>query len=72
MAGAAKALLPADFVDGRVDGGVLELDHFVAFAAIQVFVLRVAVIVFVERARADLEAAQQGAGQEQAATKAAE
>ena len=54
-----ELVLPAHFAHGRLDGRTLKLDHLAALLAAHVFVLRIAVVVFVEHARPDFQAAQQ-------------
>src|SRR5262249_17477724 len=59
VAGGLEAVLPAHLAHGGLNGRALELDHLAALGALQVLVLRVAVIVLVAHARADLQPAQQ-------------
>ena len=59
VAAALEIVFLADVADHRRDGRILELQHLVAALAEHVVVLRIAVIVLVEGARADLEQAEQ-------------
>src|SRR5262249_51517280 len=59
VAAGVEVGLPAPPANARLDGRVLDLDHFAALTAGQVFVLGVAVIVLVEHARAQFQPAQQ-------------
>src|SRR5437899_2756603 len=54
-----EMMLPADVVNDRADGFILEFDDFAALLTDQVFMGRVAVIVLVEHARSELQPAQQ-------------
>ena len=56
---ALNRCLPAHLAHRRLDRRTLKLDHLAALFAVQVLVLRIAVIVFVERPRSDLQPAQQ-------------
>ena len=59
MIACLEIVLLADAAHDFVQGGVLELDHAAALLAIHVLVLRVAVVVFVEHARPQLQPPQQ-------------
>src|SRR2546425_9150734 len=54
-----EALLRANLVNDGVEGGILELDHLVALLAVEMLVLRVAVIMLVKSLGAELETAEQ-------------
>jgi hypothetical protein len=58
MATGMKAVSVAHIAKDRVQSGVLKLDHLVALLAVEMLVLRIAVIVLEEGAIADLEPAQ--------------
>jgi len=47
-----KAVSKGSLLDGFFDGRVLKLDHFATLGALEVIVLRVAIIVFVKGTRA--------------------
>ena len=59
VAAGVELMLPAHVAHRRLDGRTLKLDHFAALFTAHVFVLRIAVIVFVVHARAQLQSAQQ-------------
>ena len=54
-----EMMLPADVVNDRADGFILEFDDFAALLTDQVFMRRVAVVVLVEHARSEFQPAQQ-------------
>jgi hypothetical protein len=54
-----ELLLAADGLQRRLEFGALELDYLAALRALEVLVVRVAVVVLVAHARPDLQAAQQ-------------
>src|SRR4051794_28113581 len=47
VADGVEQMLPRDFLHGGFNGGALKLDHFAALLALQVFVLRIAVVVLI-------------------------
>ena len=54
----AEAMLAANLVNDGHDGSMLELDHLAALLAVKMFVLRIAIIVFIKRPRTNVQAAQ--------------
>ena len=59
VARSLEAVPAANLFDQAFQGRVLKLDHLAALLAEQVFVLGIAVVVLVEHARPDLQAAEQ-------------
>src|SRR5262249_45601490 len=57
MAAALEAVLPGDVLDNGIESRVLELDHFAAALADEVFVLRIAIVVLIKRSRAQFQRA---------------
>ena len=52
-------MLPAHFFNGRFNGRTLKLNHLPALTALQMLMLRIAVVVFVVHARPQFQATQQ-------------
>ena len=50
-----KTMGEGSLLDGFFDGGVLKLDHFATFGALEMIVLGVAIIVFVEGSGSEFE-----------------
>src|SRR5947209_7117373 len=59
VAGGLEVVAAADLAEDRLQRRVLELDHLVALVAVEMLVLRVAIVVLVVGARAQLELAEQ-------------
>ena len=59
MPAALEVVFAANVPNDVGDGAILKLDHLAARLAVEVLVLRVAVVVLVEHARPQFQAAQQ-------------